>query len=116
MKTVKIKTVFQGDVCFRRAKAIPPEFKRQERNGALIVAHSETSHHHVIDDVGVIRFDAGDPLRCFLQLESADHCDVVHKRPFDTHETVRLGGGKGAIYEVIRQREYSPAGWRMVSD
>lgn len=116
MRTVKTKTVFQGDVCFRRVKSIPIEFKREERKGALIVAHSETGHHHVIEDNGVIRFGAEDPLRCYLQLESTDHCDVVHKRPFDTHETVRLAGGKGAVYEVIRQREYTPAGWRRVED
>ena len=116
MKTVRNKTVFQGDVCFRRVKVIPPEFKREERRGELIVAHSETQHHHVIEDSGVVRFDAGDPLRCFLQLESADHCDVVHRRPFDTHEIVRLNGGKGSIYEVIRSREWTPAGWRRVED
>jgi hypothetical protein len=110
------KICFQGDVCFRRVKSIPSKFKREARKGPLIVAHSETGHHHLIEDAGVVRFDGGDPLKCYLLLESVDHCDVVHKRPHDTHETIRLGGGSGAVYEVIRQQEWSPAGWRRVQD
>lgn len=108
------KGIFQGDVYLRRVAAIPTEAKRA--TGRVVIAHSETGHHHAIDDVGVVRFDIGDPLRCYLLLESAETADVVHHRPFDTHEPYRLTGGKGAVYEVIRQREYTPAGWRRVED
>lgn len=110
------KGVFQGDVYLRRVAAVPPEAKRVTETGRVVIAHSETGHHHAIDDVGVVRYDVGDPLRCYLVLESASHADVVHHRPWDTHETYRLSGGKGAVYEVIRQREYTPAGWRRVED
>lgn len=110
------RQVAQGDVLFRRAKKVPKEFKRTERKGRLIVSHSETGHHHAIDDTGVVMFDAGDPLRCFLVLESVESCDVIHHRSFDTHAPISLGGGVGAVWEVLRQREYVPDGWRRVED
>ncbi len=110
------KIAFQGDVCIKRVKSIPAKFKRTERSGPVIVAHSETGHHHQVDDMGVVSFESDDPLKAYLLLESTDHCDVVHHRAWDTHETIRLGGGVGSVFEITRQREYSPQGWRRVQD
>lgn len=110
------KQAAQGDVLFVRVKSIPSKAKREERNGSLVVAHSETGHHHSIDDTGVVRFDVGDPLVCYLQLaENTPHVDVVHHRSFDTHATVRLMGA-GSVWECRRQREFIPDGWRRVED
>lgn len=104
----------QGDVLFRRVKALPEGAAPEERQGPIVVAHSETGHHHVIGDDGVVRFTVDDPMVCYLQIDGA-YADVVHKRPFDTHATVRLLGG-GSVYEVRRQREWTPEGWRRVED
>ena len=103
----------QGDVVFRRIDKLPDGAKAVQEKGRIVVAHSETGHHHAIDDTGVVRFEAGDPMVCYLQL-AGDHCDVVHHRPFDTHETLRLLGS--GIFEVRRQREYTPQGLRRVED
>lgn len=35
------------------------------------------------------------------------------ERSFDTHESILL---KGGTYEIRRQREYTPEGWRRVED
>jgi len=117
MKPIEVsKQAAQGDVLFRRVKNIPAEAKPVERKGPLVVAHSETGHHHSIDDSGVVSFDVGDPLVCYLQLaENTHHVDVVHHRSFDTHATVRLVGA-GSCWEARRQREYIPTGWRRVED
>lgn len=116
MKTIE-KMGAQGDVMFRRVDTVPVGFEVSPRQGArLIVAHSETGHHHAIDDTGVVHYTSGDPLISYLRLESVDHCDVIHHRPHDTHETLRLAGGQGAVYQIIRQREYTPEGWRRVED
>lgn len=115
MKTID-KMGAQGDVLFRRVAKVPPEFKAQETKGRIVVAHSETGHHHDVDATGVRLYTGEDPMRCFLQLVSVESCDVVHQRPWDTHETMRLGGGAGSVFEVIRQREYTPEGWRRVED
>lgn len=113
MKSIE-NVCFQGDVCFKRVEAIPEHFGPIVRDGDIVVAHSETGHHHVISDLGVVQFVAHDPLICYLQLES-DHCDVVHLRDWATHETVRLTGA-GSKFMVIRQREKTPEGWRRVED
>lgn len=106
----------QGDVVFRKVASVPAGFEATKPAERVIVAHSETGHHHAIDSTGVRVYEGSDPLRCYLMLESVAHADVVHHRPYDTHETVRLGGGIGSVYEVIRQREYTPEGWRRVED
>jgi hypothetical protein len=106
----------QGDVLFRRVAGIPLEYKKQERGQELVVAHSETGHHHVIGEASVAMYVApGDPLVCYLQLGEGA-CEVVHQRPFDTHEALRLLGKPGDIWEVRRQREHTPEGWRRVED
>lgn len=119
MKTVE-KMGAQGDVVFRRVDRVPEGAKKLKRKGPLVVAHSETGHHHVIEDVGVVQFDVpGNPLVCYLQLTdgvTGDGCAVVHQRPWDTHETLKLLGNPGDIWEVRRQREWTPEGWQRVAD
>jgi len=107
----------QGDVLFRRVKAIPKDAIEQKREGALVVAHSETGHHHTVEQAEAKLFASADPFVCYLRLETP-FADIVHHRPHDTHETLRLlGEPKGpAFFEVRRQREHTPEGLRMVQD
>jgi hypothetical protein len=104
----------QGDVLFRRVEALPVGAVRREQPGPIVVAHSETGHHHAIQDAGVhlYRERGGDPLIRFLFVEGA-HADIVHLRAQDTHETLRLTPG---FWEVRRQREWTPEGERAVLD
>lgn len=108
MKTVT-KACFQGDVMFLRVAAIPKEAVKQTTN---VVAHSETGHHHVIDaPAKVWSFLTVDPMTGYIECSAP--VDIVHQRPFDTHETVRLSEG---CWKVRRQREWTPEGWAMVAD
>lgn len=108
--------VAQGDVLFRRVDAIPDGFSAaQPEGGRHILAHSETGHHHVVDASDAIRFEGSNPLVAYLRLES-DTADVTHLRSFDTHGMVCLEGGKGAIWEVRRQREWDGAAERSAAD
>jgi len=115
MKTID-KLAAQGDVLFRRIAALPSGAIQDSVTGPLIVAHSETGHNHEIRDPEVKLFQAleRDPMICYLQIAGA-FADVIHYRSFDTHETLRLPGG-GSTWEVRRQREYTPEGWRRVED
>lgn len=107
----------QGDVLFRRVASVPKDAAEQKSKGPVVVAHSETGHHHTIERAEAKLFTTADPFVCFLRLEGP-FADVVHQRPHDTHETLRLMGDEsgGACFEVRRQREHAPEGWRMVQD
>lgn len=122
MRIVDLKRpVAQGDLLFRRVSAVPAGAQRVERKGPVIVGHSETGHHHVIEDPWVEQFEMpANPLVCYLQIaegvEATGGVDVIHKRAWDTHEPYRLLGQPGDVIEVRRQREHSPEGWRRVAD
>ncbi len=115
----KIKRIgAQGDVLFVRVDKLPADAIESPREGPIIVAHSETGHHHAIGDNVTRKFELpNNPLVCYLQMgDGIPGMDVVHHRPWDTHETLRLLGKAGDVWEVHRQREWTPEGWRRVED
>lgn len=124
----RIETIAaQGDVLIIRTDAIPSNAHLVPReNGIIIVTHSETGHHHVIERPhGVDMYqDPEDPLQSWLNVHDhgcprdsttglPDIVALVHKRSYDTHETLELSPGK---YLVRRQREHTPEGWQRVQD
>ena len=113
MKTIT-KLAFQGDVCFIRVDALPEGVIDSTPDGEIIVAFSETHHHHSLSPGEARLFEKleRDPMVCYLAIDG-DHADVVHHRSTHTHETVRLLRG---LWEVRRQREHTPEGWRRVAD
>lgn len=104
----------QGDVMFRRIDTIPADASPVEPvRGAYIVAHSETGHNHVVmERPGVRMFSGMDELRAYLVIEG-DPAPVEHQRDFDTHQTFGLSAG---TWEVRRQREFTPEGFRRAQD
>ena len=120
MKTIS-KMGAQGDVLFRRVASLPPGARELPRTGPIVVAHSETGHHHAIDSRAIRAYDVpGDPLTCYLRMDDGlgdlGGADVVHHRAWDAHETIRLLGQPGDVWQVRRQREWTPEGWRRVED
>lgn len=107
----------QGDLLLRRLDALPSNVHLEEvapSPEGHILAHSETGHHHVVEEP-LVRWlkpktsldnagNFGASMVSYLQV-LADHADVLHKREEHRHETLRLPKG---IYEVRRQREHSP--------
>lgn len=106
----------QGDVLFRRIDDLPSALVEAARpaKGGHVVAHSETGHNHEVESQHVRMFEKAtrDPMICYLAVDGA-FAEVIHHRQFDTHKTVRLAKG---IWEVRRQRESAPEGWRRVED
>lgn len=113
----------QGDITIIPVATLPPGLvERAPTSQGHILAHSETGHHHMIEVcTGVAVFDVpGDPLTCYLQV-GGDWADIVHKREWDTHGTVRALGtsaeeGRTGLYRVRRGREYVPGGFRASQD
>lgn len=119
MKTFK-NVCAQGDVMFRRVNEVPASARAVPAgNGRIVVTHSETGHHHVMvldkkktKMPAVEMFQSADnPLLAWLKVNRP--IALEHLRPHDTHEPIMFGVG---VYEVRRQREHTPEGWRSVMD
>jgi hypothetical protein len=115
MKEAK-KQFAQGDVFFERIDALPEGVREAApEKGRFTVAHSESGHNHVVDPTQAILFETSDPFIAYLRIAD-EHADIVHQRSYDTHETVRLSGGDGAVWKVRRQREYTSESVRSAAD
>lgn len=112
MKTFK-NLCAQGDVFFRRISELPENAVRVEpENGKTVVAHSETLHNHVLDATHTEMYSLPDDImKCLLVVH--EPTPLVHERSYDTHEPILFAPG---TYEVIRQREHTPEGFRRVAD
>lgn len=108
----------QGDVAFRRVDRLPDGVNEvPAEKGEVIVTHSETGHHHTMvldrdsETPNVRMYSGENPLLAWLEVNRPSVLE--HKRSFDTHEPLLFSPG---IYEVRRQREYTPEGYRQVQD
>ena len=89
-------------------------------NGQMILGHSETGHHHVLEAerqgvaisaAAVALIDAANDT--FVELRLREPCILKHLRSTDTHKAYLLPPG-----EYIRgiREEQSPEGWLRVAD
>lgn len=114
MKARKFKhQAAQGDLLITKVDGIPANFKAAKaENGKFIVAHSETGHHHtVLERHAQLLIDETNEFIARLKVE--EETEVVHERSFDTHDPIKLEPG---CYEIRRQREYTPEGFRRAQD
>jgi hypothetical protein len=116
MKTFN-KQAAQGDMILRRIIKVPTNVKVQvpDGQGRHVVTHSETGHHHWVGGDAVTLYrpeNDKDGMVSYIEVK-AGGTDLIHERPWDTHETLHIEEG---TYEVRRQREYTPEGWRRVED
>ena len=105
----------QGDLLIIPIKTIPANAKPATvQNGHYIVAHSETGHHHVIERARAEVYEAADDTFIAYVKTLGDGAEITHKRDFHTHETIGLSPNQ--TYEIRRQREYVPQGFRKAQD
>lgn len=88
--------------------------------GQMILGHSETGHHHVLEPVNkkVAISKAASALidaanDSFIELKLNQPCEIIHLRGFDTHAPAVLPPG-----EYIRgiREEQTVQGWVRVAD
>ena len=103
----------QGDIYIARLEVLPADAVLMPADGAdVIVTHSETGHHHVMDAGTVEMYRLPDSIMdCLLVVHAPT--PLRHLRGHDTHEPVLFAPG---VYRVRRQREYTPDGFRRVED
>lgn len=121
--------ICQGEVTIWRKEYAPVEIVAEAEKGnlkqmnlekdRLIVGHSETGHHHVIEAVRPVHVsraaqalidEANDT---FINLKLHEDCKVVHLRANDTHVGFMLPAGD---YIIRPDDEQTVEGWRRVAD
>lgn len=108
------KPIAQGDLIMFPVKSLPEGVIPMDEDGnKYVVAHSETGHNHVIEKTHVKAFVLKKPdiYQMFLQVD--EPAALVHEKSFDKHETVMIPPG---TYQINRQREYTPEGYRRAAD
>jgi hypothetical protein len=94
----------QGDLLFIKRVAVKKDLPQATTN---VLAWGEvTGHKHSVEGNSVVVYDGENGSKW---IAGPDGFVVSH----DEHDPIRFGGG---IYEMIRQREYSPEAIRMVAD
>lgn len=114
MKTFT-NTCAQGDIYFKKITELPQNLEEVfPENNVLIVTHSETGHHHVMEvksnNVKMYAYP-NSIMDCFLVIK--EPTVLRHLRNFDQHQDIKFEKG---IYHGKRQREYTPEGFRKVQD
>lgn len=105
---------------FDKVAALNDMQEMKLENGRLILGHSETGHHHVLEPTdktipvskaAQAMIDAANDT--FVDLRIASECRLVHMRGHDTHGGFILPPG-----EYIRglREEQTVEGWRRVAD
>ncbi len=113
MKTFKM-TAAQGELSIRRIGDLPADRRLPDgytalatEDGKLIVGHSETGHHHVLDPqtCSVAIMDRAPEGMRILRAIVESPTPLVHLREHDTHEPIMFEPGE---YEIRITREFDP--------
>jgi len=108
-----IKMGIRGDIALMRIKELPEGVvPHVPENGVYVVAHSETGHHHVVDQRRAQVYTHPEHVGSMFMVVEED-VELQHRRAHDTHETVKFDAG---VFRINRQREYTPQGFRNVAD
>lgn len=108
------KAHVQGDMYLIPIKAVPADAKPMgAENGAYIITHSETGHHHVVmERPGIRQFSGMDMFRGFLEI-MGEPAELIHLRETHTHAPQVIEPG---AWLIQRQAAYTPQGWERAHD
>jgi hypothetical protein len=115
--SINNKPVAQGDMLIRKIEQLPKNVTLTlAEDGNYVLTHSESGHHHIVRKQENIEFYANDndPMIAYLVVNNPKEiCLVEHMRSFDTHAPYQL---KDGVYEIRRQIESTPEGFRRALD
>lgn len=111
MKSFK-RIAAQGEITIIRIGDVPPKSRKRDgkplalEGGKLIIGHSETGHHHVLErtrGAAVTVMDKAPEGMRILHAILEEPNKLIHERGHDTHETIDLPPGE---YEFRIAREF----------
>lgn len=111
------KMAAQGDILFRKIDALPKEVIEQKPCNAMqyVLSHDKAGHTHVVKATPDLQFfnHENDTMKAYLVVNKEDSAIAEHTRTFDTHAPIMFSVG---VFEIRRQREAAPEGWRVALD
>jgi hypothetical protein len=116
-----MQQIRQGDICLVRVAQLPPSVQpRPKSRGRLTLGYGEvTGHHHVVEDaIWVVAEDTTpEDLRQFAMGNKTIPVFVVAEETtllvHQEHDAIVVEPG---IWQVLRQREYTPGAIMSVRD
>jgi hypothetical protein len=102
----------QGELSIIPLVSIPKnkkvELAQFDNDGSLIVGHSETGHHHVLDSnkVELIASEVREGIERFF-IFVKESTQLMHRRPIHQHAPIDLEANQ--YYEIRGGREFDPA-------
>ena len=98
------KVAAQGERTITKLTTFPKNLGKEvtPQAGKLVVGHSETGHHHVVD-AGCAVLTRVDEFTAYLNVVKPTQID--HLRDHDTHPSIALQPG---MYEFRTGREFDP--------
>ena len=105
-----MNTFAQGEIYARKIDNAPDglvPFTEKTPNGAWVISHSESGHHHVIDAPGVTVMERTDnvPAGVKILVAIVEKPTELRQDAANPHESHTLGAG---VYEFRIVREYDP--------
>ncbi len=98
------KVAAQGELTIQRVQRLPRDagVPVAPERGVLIVGHSETGHHHVVDG-DCATLTRVDQFTAWLNVTK--QTKITHQREYDTHPAIELQPG---VYQFRTGREFDP--------
>lgn len=107
--------VAQGDIDIVPCDDIPTGLEKSAaESGLLILAHSESGHHHALAYSQDVDIYDQDEYVSYVNNRSDNVIELRHyKSGPDRHKSIGIPPG---VHKVIRGREYTPEGYRRAAD
>ncbi len=97
--------IMHGENFLEEVAKLPREFRKDAqitKSKSVVIAHSETGHHHVIESAKDIELIVKG-VEEYLVVSTA--AKIKHQKSFDKHNTLDIAPG---IYRVTHKQEYNP--------
>lgn len=111
------KMAAQGDILFKKIDKLPKDAIEQKPCNAMeyVLSHNKAGHKHIVRATPDVQFfnHANDNMKAYLVVNKEESAIAEHTRQFDTHDPIMFPVG---IFEIRRQREAAPEGWRVALD
>lgn len=111
------KMAAQGDILFKKIEELPKDAVEVKpcKSMEYVLSHNKAGHKHIVRATPDVQFynHANDNMKAYLVVNKEESAFAEHTREIDKHDPIMFSVG---IFEIRRQREAAPEGWRVALD